>query len=187
MALEEIIQEIDRRGKEELQSLSEHYEARTREIQEKYKAMEKELREEWEKKVHSEVDSLKKNLISSSQMESLRLIRGREKELVDSAMEKIEDHLSEVRRWKNYPKIMHSLHDMALKSLGKDCRIIVAKSDRDILQGSETENSDQVLENYGGLVAFSKDGSMELDLKIFSIYEELRERIISSISERIGE
>ena len=187
MSLEEIIQEIDRKGKEQMQELSAHYESRISELRQRYSNLERDLREEWESKIGTETVSLKKNIVSSAQMESLRMIRSREKEIVDSALEKVEDHLHDIRSWKNYSEIMGSLSRISTSALGKDCRIMVSKNDQSLLPGAEPRNDDAVLDKYGGIVAVSKDGSMELDLRIYSIYQDLREKIIAAISENIGE
>ena len=187
MSLEEIIQEIDKKGKEQMQELSEHYEARFAEIRQKYSNLEKDLRDEWKGKIEGETVSLKKNIVSSAQMEALRMIRGREKEIVDSALEKVEDHLQEIRKWKNYKEIMSSLAGISSKALGKDCRIKISEKDQSILPEAEPAKEDQLISKFGGIVAVSKAGSMELDLRIYSIYQDLREKIIAAISENIGE
>ena len=187
MSLEEIIQEIDKRGKEQMQELSEHYEARFAEIRQKYSNLDKDLRDEWKSKIESETVSLKKNIISSAQMESLRMIRGREKEIVNSALEKVEDHLQDIKKWKNYKELLSSLADISFRALGKDCMIKVGEKDQNVLPEAEFVRDDPLLSKYGGIVASSKDGSMELDLRIYTIYLDLREKMIAAISENIGE
>lgn len=187
MALEDILQEIEERGKKEMEELSRSYENRLESLKKKYLSMEESTKADYESSIKSEVESLKRNIVSSAQMEALRIVRSKEKQIMDQTLQTLEDSLASIREKKYYPDLLNSMKEIGQKALGKDCRIFVDKSDMKYVTGSEELKNDDLLRRYGGMVSASKDGTMEIDLRIFSIYRDLKDEISGIISGSIGE
>lgn len=187
MALEDILQEIEIRGKKEMDNLRQSYEQRLDAMRNKYLKMEEAIRLENKENLKSEAENLRRNIISSAQMESLRIIRGKEKQIMDQSLQSLEDYILNIRDKQYYPDLLKSLKVISQNALGKDCIILVDKKDLKHLDGAEESKNDELLKNYGGLVARSVDGSMEIDLRIYSIYQDLKEEISGIIAGNIGE
>ncbi|MEM0156514.1 MAG: V-type ATP synthase subunit E family protein [Thermoplasmataceae archaeon] len=188
MTLEDILKDIEARGDGELKNLSEYYEQKISEFKKKQDIAIRNLQEKYEKITEEEVRSVERTTISSGEMEALKIVRSRESSLIEEAMGKATIYLKELRNSRYYKDIMARMVAVARASLGG--KIIIRVSSRDsslIPQSKDLVIKEEEVDPYGGIIAQSSDGSMQVELTLTSIMQDIKEKLISRISEHLGE
>ena len=188
MTLEDILKDIELRGKTDLDGMSKYYDQKIADLRRKEDAQTRVLEEKYRKLTDEEKRSVERTILSSAEMESLKIVRSKESELLEEALGKAEIYVKELRNSPSYGKFLHRMVAIATAALGSDCVINVSKSDSGILKDvSNVKIKYQDVDPYGGLIALSSDGSREIDLTLMSIFADIREKIISRVSEHLGE
>ncbi len=188
MTLEEILQDIELRGNRELTSLSEYYDQKIQELRKDQELQIRDLEEKYRKRVEEEKRTVESTILSSAEMESLRIIRTKENSLLQEALGKAMVYLRELSNNPAYPHIVGKMADLARKTLGNDCVILAGDKELSILKNITGINLKKAkVDPYGGIIAQSSDGARELDLTLTSLFRELQERLIAKISEHLGE
>ncbi|HLH86659.1 MAG TPA: V-type ATP synthase subunit E family protein, partial [Thermoplasmataceae archaeon] len=133
--------------------------------------------------------TLELSVLSSAQMEALKIVRTRQEELLEDFLDRAEEVISGYRKSQRYAALLSRLVKIAREALGNDCIISVAREDKDKLPAGvkATESDDDGVQKYGGIIASSSDGSLELNLSLKEIFSGIREKLISSILERLEE
>ena len=188
MTLEEILKDIEIRGTRELSSLSEYYDQKIQELKRNQDLQIRDLEEKYRKRVEEEKRTVERTILSSAEMESLRIIRTRENSLLQEALGKAMVYLRELSNNPAYEDLITKMVDVARKSLGDDCVILAGDKELAMLKnrpGILLRRSN--VDPYGGIIAQSSDGSRELDLTLSSLSREIQDRLIAKISEHLGE
>ncbi|MCL4341756.1 MAG: hypothetical protein M1431_06665 [Candidatus Thermoplasmatota archaeon] len=188
MTLEEILKDIELRGTRELNSLSEYYDQKIQELKRSQELQIRDLEEKYRKKTEEERRTVERTILSSAEMESLKIIRTKESSLIQEALGKAMVYLRELSNKPVYKSLVLKMAQVARKNLGEDCVILAGDKEAEILK---TEPGLKVkkakADPYGGIVAQSSDGSRELDLTLSSLFREVHEKLIAKISEHLGE
>ena len=187
MSLEEILKDIELRGKQELDELLLYYGKKIEDLHAKQERSLNAQSEKIRKSTEEEKRTAERTIISSAEMEALNILRSREGSLVDEAAAKAELYLKNMRDRKDYPEILSKMVDISRRTLGKDCRIIASKEDTPKISADGGKIIVKEVDPYGGLKAESADGTRELDLTVSAIVSELRERIVSQFYQHLGE
>ena len=188
MTLEDILKDIESRGDGELKTLSDYYEQKISEIRKKQDLAIRNLQEKYEKLTEEEVRSVERTTISSGEMEALKIVRSRESSLIEEAMGKATIYLKELRNSKDYKDIIARMVAAARHSLGGKITVRVSARDSSLIpQSKDLVIKEEEVDPYGGIIAQSSDGSMQVDLTLTSIMQDIREKLISRISEHLGE
>ncbi len=188
MALEEIINEIQKKKDMDLDNLSRKFQDDQMRLRLDADRRIKKLMEDYEKKIANEMSMLERKEISEAELDSRTTVRRKYNELMESGLSKALFYLEDFQKWKNYPEILESMVSMAKKKLGSGCTVKVSKTDLPKLsehKGISIVASDEILK--GGLKAVSRDGFMELDLTTDTIMADLREKLSVRILESVGE
>ncbi len=187
MSLEEILRDIELRGKQELDELKLYYEKKIADLQAKQDRAISAQNEKIRKSTDDEKRSAERTIISSAEMEALNILRSREGILVEEAASKAELYLKNMRDRKDYSEILAKMVDISRKTLGNDCRIFVSKEDSSKVTADGSKVVVKEVDPFGGIKAESSDGSRELDLTVSAIVSELREKITSQFYQYLGE
>ena len=187
MSLEEILKDIELRGKQELDELRLYYEKKIADIQAKQERTLTSQNEKIRKSTEEEKRTAERTIVSSAEMEALNILRSREGSLVEEAVSKAELYLKNMRDRKDYPDILAKMVEISRETLGKDCRIIASKEDSSRISAEGSKVVVKEVDPFGGIKAETADGTRELDLTVAAIVSELRERIISQFYQHIGE
>lgn len=188
MTLEDILRDIELRGESELNSLSEYYEQKITELKRKQELQVRDLEEKYQKLTDEEKRSVERTIISSAEMESLKIIRSKESELLQEALGKAMIYVKELRNSPRYSEILKKMVRVAVSTLGKNCIVIVSRQDSDLIKSlPDIKIKTADVDQYGGIIATSQDGSMEIDLTLSSIIRDIQDRIVSRISDHLGE
>ena len=187
MTLEDILKDIELRGKQELQDLTQYYGKRISEIEAKQKLASDALRDRISRSTEEEKRSIEKTILSSAEMESLKIHRTKESSLIQEAVERAERYLKNQRKSKDYPVLLEQMIRVSRNTLGKNCTIYLGKDDISLLKDKDAKVIAREVDPYGGIKSVSEDGSKELDLTFSTILKEIREKLISKFSEHLGE
>ncbi len=187
MSLEEILKDIELRGKQELDELQLYYGKKLDDLQAKQERTLNAQSEKIRKIADEEKRTAERTIISSAEMEALNILRSKEGNLVEEAAGKAELYLRSMRDRKDYPEVLRKMVDVSRKTLGKDCRIIASREDSSKISADGAKIIVKEVDPYGGLKAESADGTRELDLTVAAIVSELREKIVSQLYQHIGE
>ena len=187
MTLEDILKDIELRGKQELQDLTQYYGKRISEIEAKQKLASDALRDRISRSTEEEKRSIEKTILSSAEMESLKIHRTKESSLIHEAVERAELYLRSLRKSKDYAVLLEQMIRVSRDMLGKNCTIYLGKDDILLLKEKDASVIAQEVDPYGGIKSVSADRSKELDLTISTIMKEIREKLISKFSDHLGE
>ncbi len=187
MSLEEILKDIELRGKQELDELRLYYGKKLEDLQARQERTLNAQTEKIRKSTDEEKRTAERTIISSAEMEALNILRSREGSLVEEAAAKAELYLKNMRDRKDYPEILAKMVEISKKTLGTDCRIIASKEDSSKISAGGGKIFVKEVDPYGGIKAESADGTRELDLTVKAIVSELRERIVSQFYQHLGE
>jgi vacuolar-type H+-ATPase subunit E/Vma4 len=187
MSLEEILKDIELRGKQELDELKLYYEKKISDLQAKQDRTLAAQNEKIRKSTEEEKRSAERTIVSSAEMEALNILRSKQGSLVEEAASKAELYLKNMRDRKDYADILGKMVDISRKTLGKDCRIYASKEDSSRISAEGSKIVTKDIDPYGGIRAESADGSRELDLTVTAIVSELREKIVSQFYQHLGE
>lgn len=187
MSLEDILKDIELRGKQELQELTLYYENKIKELEQKQSHALKSQEARIKKASEEERRTAERTVVSSAEMEALNVLRSREGSLIEEATGKAELYLKNIRDRKDYRDTLSRMVDIAHRVLGEDCTIIISKNDAGLVRPGRSKVVDKEVDPYGGLKAESLDGTMELDLTISAILGEIHEKLVSSFYEYLGE
>lgn len=187
MSLEEILKDIELRGKQELQELTLYYEKKLNDLQAKQDETVKNQEEKIRKASEEERRTAERTITSSAEMEALNTVRGREAELIHEAAGKADLYLKNIKSRKEYPEVLAKMVDIAHKTLGEDCTIFASKDDVAVIRKGNSKVVEKDVDPYGGIIAESSDGSRELDLTISAVLTEIKEKLVSQLYEYLGE
>lgn len=187
MSLEEILKDIELRGKQELQELTLYYENRIRELEQKQSQALRSQEDKIRKISEDERRTAERTVVSSAEMEALNVIRSREGSLIDEATGKAEFYLKDIRERKDYQDTLSRMVDISHRILGDDCTFILSKKDSGLIRPGKSKVVEKEVDPYGGFRAESADGTMELDLTITAVLGEIREKLVSRLHEYLGE
>lgn len=187
MSLEEILKDIELRGKQELKELMLYYEKRLNDLEAKQSAALKVQNDKIIKASEEERRTAERTIVSSAEMEALNTVRGKEGALMEEAAGKAELYLKNMKERREYPEILSKMVEIAHGTLGRDCKILASKNDAEIIKAGDSKVQVKDIDPYGGIIAESSDGSRELDLTISAIISEIREKLVSQLHGYLGE
>ncbi len=189
MTLEEILKDVELRGKEESDKIIEYYEEQFNQLKKKHEQQIKVLTEEYAKKFSDEKRNVERSILSSAEMEGFKIIRTKKRDLIDDATGRAEMYLLNLRSKKSeYSKIINRMVEISTSTLGPDCIITVSTKDSALFKSGKKIHLNHSTEDLGGgIIASSKDGSMELDLSFHTVFANIVDSIASKVSEHIGD
>ncbi|MCL4345280.1 MAG: hypothetical protein M1496_02820 [Candidatus Thermoplasmatota archaeon] len=184
MSSEDIIANIEKKGKEDLARMTAECESRITQIKSEKKAKLDEIEKRWEKKIHEDVKNLEKRGEDESLLEYRNIIMNKKSSEVSSFVENSENFYENIRELKGYETFIGESVTKALDELGKNCTIVVSQKDRKIISKIEGNfETKETKEPQIGILALSKDGMKTLDMTLRSMLlenrQELEEMLVS--------
>lgn len=184
MALENILRSIEERRNAELDRISSDYRQRLETLQRETETKLEALRSGYEKRTAEDCKSLENRERSNADIEARRIVRDTKSGLVEENLARAFGIMEGLGGSSSYKAVLEEMASTARRMLGKDCKISVGEGGQELLKGKNitAENVDP----FGGIVAESADGTMELDLTISTLKRELKDRIMLEIAEKFG-
>jgi vacuolar-type H+-ATPase subunit E/Vma4 len=188
MSAEDIIAELDRKKKLELDSLNADCEKKIEEIRDKSQKDLQKLNQLMSTKLEEQLRRLETTLRDEIIIAKNNVIMDKKNQLLQNFWEKIEDLRESIRTQKDYEKYIEKSIELSTNLLGKDIVVTASKKDKALI--------DKISGNYSfkagatdqiGIVSISKDGKRSLSMTLDSILEEKRvffeEFILHSVEE----
>ncbi|MFP3853952.1 MAG: V-type ATP synthase subunit E [Anaerolineales bacterium] len=140
------------------------------------------------------IEKRRGEILQQARMEAMKTIGAARGEMAERVLSQVEKRLRQVRQRANYPDFLKSQAQAAANSLGDDgpIRFQADARDRDVLEGwlqakgIEAETAYDI-ETWGGLIAASHDGRIEIDsrmeARLAQVEESIRDNVIAWLSE----
>ncbi len=183
MALENVINEIYEKGKQEVQKIREEAEKEAEKIIAEAKAKAEEIIAKAKENAEKEAESLRRQEISSVKLEMKREMLNKQKEILDAVFESLKQRIQEMdietRR-----KIIESL----LKNNAQPGMIVYSnKNDEDLVKSIIQELKLDLkyggnVDCLGGVILESEDGEVRLNLTFDELLNNLYEQKMSEVS-----
>ena len=189
MALEEILKDVEQKGLEEREKIIRYYEDQFSVLKKRHDQQIAALTEEYEKKFADEKRVVERSILSSAEMDSFKIVRTKKSDLVDEALARAQMYFFDlVDRKKEYSEILNKMVGIAIESLGQDCVLTISKKDASLVKNRTKLHFNYTKDDLqGGIIAHSKDGSMELDLSFPTVFASISDSIAAKISDHIGD
>lgn len=187
MALENILQSIEERRNAELDRIGRDYKQRLDALETETESRIAGLKSTYERRTVEDSRSLENRELSNADIEARKVLRGRKSELVEANLVKAYDFLDSLGSSASYGKIVSEMVATAKRLLGKNCTIRIGEKGAALVK--ESKGNKIVIDDvdpYGGLVAESSDGAMQLDLTFTTLKRELKERLMLEIAGKPG-
>lgn len=159
-------------------------EAERRKMLGEAKAAAEKARMDAEAKTAEFVESQRRERIAWARIEAKRAINEARESVVNGA---IDDVFAEMRTFpkdKEYPKFLNALVAYGLKELGDPKAMVhVRKEDKKHLSGKHSVKDD--LDEWGGCIVESEDGTVRIDLTFAALLEQKRESLRKSLYEAL--
>ena len=189
MSLDSILAEIEDKKRKNLQSALEEFN-HEKELKEKaYNTELENLKSSFEKKKMEEAESIQRSRLDTSTLEARRLLTDRRNEIVQDMLNSASAYFAGIRKRDIYPKLLQKMILDVEKTFPKGGTITVNEKDLDLINGMLKSKNITVVKGDvdGGLEAVSSDGSLEIDLSLSYLWQNIKENIALAISEKIGE
>jgi len=184
MSSDEIIKEIENKGKARLAELQKQCESQLNDINATKEGKIKELQAEWEKKTSEDLKNLEKRGEDESLLEYRSIIMDRKSSLIREFMENIQSMGEKIRKLPEYESLIEKSVETCLKELGAKCTVRVCSKDKKIITKIDGDfKTEETKDEQIGIIATSKDGKRTLDLTLNSVLnekkEDLEEKLVS--------
>jgi V/A-type H+-transporting ATPase subunit E len=182
MALDNVMKDIVDSAKGEADQSLRNAEAEKAVILQQAQATISEMKRKEEKQLEDAIGRLKRQEISSAELESKKIVLSKQKEILDRAFEATLDDLcnmSALEKKRVFRMMIRSTQDVI-----KDPKVFCPVGEKGHLDGTPgiaSVNEDPNLK--GGLLLESQDGSVQIDFGFRTILESVWERELKSLSD----
>jgi V/A-type H+-transporting ATPase subunit E len=183
MALDKVANDILESGrKEAYKRIQEAEKERARILQETDQKIEKMQKVE-EKELQEALRRMRRQELSSAELEAKKIVLNKKKEILDRAFEEILRELSSMD-----PKEKANLYKKSIangKKVIHHPKVYVPKHEGDLLAGTRGCDSINETEMDSGVILGSEDGTVRLDFRFRTILEGIWERELKSVSDTL--
>lgn len=131
------------------------------------------------------VEAQRKERIAWARLEAKRAVGEAKEEVVEDAIGEVFSRLRSFPKDKAYPKFLNSLVGKGVAELGSPKAVVhVRREDRKHLRNSRYSVKDD-LEEWGGCIVESEDGSVRIDLTFSALLEQKRESLRKRLYESL--
>ena len=183
MALESIIQEIYKKGEEEVRRIKEEAQKEAERIINEAKEKAEEILKKAREEAEREVERLRKQEISSVKLEMKRLMLNKQKEILGLVFESVKQRIKNMDI-ETKKKLLTSL----IKNHANPGMVIYSnKEDEDLVKSIIQELGIELryggnIECLGGIILESQDGTIRLNLTFDELLKQLYDEKMSEVS-----
>jgi len=184
MGLEQLTATILDEARKESASAVSAADAERRKMLGEAKAAAEKARMDAEAKTAEFVESQRRERIAWARIEAKRSINEARESVVNDAIDDVFAEMRAFPKGREYPKFLNSLVEKGLKELGNPKAVVhVRKEDRKHLNGKNSVKDD--LDEWGGCIVESADGSVRVDLTFSALLEQKRELLRKMLYEAL--
>lgn len=175
MGLEQLTATILDEVKKEAASTLSAAESERRKMLGEAKAAGEKEKKEAEAKTSEFVEAQRRERIAWARIEAKRGVNEAKESVVNDAIEDVFEKMRAFPKDKAYPKFLNELVEKGLKELDAPKAVVhVRKEDRKHLKNGKYSVKDD-LDEWGGCIVESEDGSVRIDLTLTALLEQRRE------------
>jgi len=183
MALESIIQEIYKKGEEEIQRIRQDAQREVEKIIAEAKEKAEEILAKAKEDGEKEADRLRRQEISSVKLEMKRLMLNKQKEILEAVFESLRQRLKEMDIETKRKIVMALIKANAMPGMV----IYSSREDEDLVKSIIQELGLDLrygghIECLGGIILETQDGEVRLNLTFDELLNQLYEQKISEVS-----
>jgi len=131
------------------------------------------------------VEAQRRERIAWARIEAKRGVNEAKESVVNEAIEDVFEKLRAFPKDKSYPKFLNSLVEKGMKELDSPKAVVrVRKEDRKHLKNGKYSVKDD-LDEWGGCIVESEDGSVRVDLTLTALLEQRRELLRKRLYESL--
>ncbi len=131
----------------------------------------------------NEARKREETIIDKANIEARIILRDRIKAVIDKNIEMADEIIANIRKYKDYRNLLNDMIAVSVRMLGNDCIINVDDADKGLVTGSNLKYGK--VDEYGGILSTSKNGDIEIDLRISKIIGEINERMRTKLYSQI--
>ncbi len=188
MALEEIVKGIYEKAKIEIENIRKRAEEESKDIIEKANIESKRIIQDAKKNIEKELLEEKMRRISVKNVEMRRKYMDEIAVILDLTFQRIKNELKKYRNSDDYRMFIKKSLEDAVREIGRpenDLVVRISPGEKDLVHGNFQTIEDPSLEELGGIVVETKDGSIRSNRSLEEILNEKSSEIKSSIYEKI--
>lgn len=185
MAIEEILRDIEEKGKIQIDNIRKDTEEKVTRIINDAMERAKNLLEEAKKNITKQLDYERKRVISTVNMEMKIQYHRTLNDIIDKSVEEIKRILISLRNTEYYSDYIKMSIKKGKEDLGEDAIIIISEKDRDLIKEEKNIKISKDLESLGGVIIEARDGKKRADYSINTILNEKILQIKQEIYDKI--
>ena len=183
MSIDQFVNEIQNRKKNDLASLDKKLSDKKSEIDAKKNSAVKELKENYANEAKTKAEREGARIVEAGKLEAKKILFDAINKNLDSTFDVIKKELGDYSKKPEYKKVMQKLVDYSKKMLAKELVVHCREEDKSFFKSGVKVGS--TIQTIGGFVAENKEGTMEIDLTFEELLRNNEDEIKNTILEKI--
>ena len=183
MSIDQFVNEIQNRKKNDLASLDKKLSDKKSETNAKKNSAVKELKENYANEAKTKAEREGARIVEAGKLEAKKILFDAINKNLDSTFDVIKKELDDYSKKPEYKKVMQKLVDYSKKMLAKELVVHCREEDKSFFKSGVKVGS--TIQTIGGFVAENKEGTMEIDLTFEELLRNNEDEIKNTILEKI--
>ena len=183
MSIDQFVNEIQNRKKNDLASLDKKLSDKKSETNAKKNSAVKELKENYANEAKTKAEREGARIVEAGKLEAKKILFDAINKNLDSTFDVIKKELDGYSKKPEYKKVMQKLVDYSKKMLAKELVVHCREEDKSFFKSGVKVGS--TIQTIGGFVAENKEGTMEIDLTFEELLRNNEDEIKNTILEKI--
>ena len=183
MSIDQFVNEIQNRKKNDLASLDKKLSDKKSETNAKKNSAVKELKDNYTNEAKTKAEREGARIVEAGKLEAKKILFDAINKNLDSTFDVIKKELGDYSKKPEYKKVMQKLVDYSKKMLAKELVVHCREEDKSFFKSGVKVGS--TIQTIGGFVAENKEGTMEIDLTFEELLRNNEDEIKNTILEKI--
>ena len=183
MSIDQFVNEIQNRKKNDLASLDKKLSDKKSETNAKKNSAVKELKDNYTNEAKTKAEREGARIVEAGKLEAKKILFDAINKNLDSTFDVIKKELGDYSKKPEYKKVMQKLVDYSKKMLAKELVVHCREEDKSFFKSGVKVGS--TIQTIGGFVAENKKGTMEIDLTFEELLRNNEDEIKNTILEKI--
>ena len=183
MSIDQFVNEIQNRKKNDLASLDKKLSDKKSETNAKKNSAVKELKDNYTNEAKTKAEREGARIVEAGKLEAKKILFDAINKNLDSTFDVIKKELGDYSKKPEYKKVMQKLVDYSKKMLAKEIVVHCRNEDKSFFKSGVKVGS--TIQTIGGFVAENKEGTMEIDLTFEELLRKNEDEIKNTILEKI--
>ena len=183
MSIDQFVNEIQNRKKNDLASLDKKLSDKKSETNAKKNSAVKELKDNYVNEAKTKAEREGARIVEAGKLEAKKILFDAINKNLDSTFDVIKKELGDYSKKPEYKKVMQKLVDYSKKMLAKELVVHCREEDKSFFKSGVKVGS--TIQTIGGFVAENKEGTMEIDLTFEELLRNNEDEIKNTILEKI--